>query len=45
MARLVRMRSALWDESMTLADLKAQLEKAIDDEDYDQAARIRDTLQ
>ena len=30
---------------MTLADLKAQLEKAIDDEDYDQAARIRDTLQ
>jgi hypothetical protein len=43
--RAVRARSAVWDDSMTLADLKAQLEQAIDEEDYDRAARIRDTLQ
>ncbi|GBG00627.1 hypothetical protein Rsub_13381 [Raphidocelis subcapitata] len=30
---------------MTLADLKAQLDQAIEQEDYDLAARIRDTLQ
>lgn len=30
---------------MTLADLKAQLDLAVDQEDYDLAARIRDTLQ
>jgi len=37
--------SALWDDSMTLADLKKQLDQAIEDEDYDLAARLRDTLQ
>jgi protein-arginine kinase activator protein McsA len=30
---------------MTLADLKAKLDEAVEAEDYDLAARIRDTLQ
>lgn len=30
---------------MTLGDLKAHLDAAVDAEDYDLAARIRDTLQ
>lgn len=39
-------RAALWeDESLTLADLKAKLDEAVEQEDYDLAARIRDTLQ
>lgn len=33
------------DESMTLAELKAKLEMAVEEEDYDLAAQIRDTLQ
>ena len=43
--RRVAALSALEDESLTLADLKAQLEDAVEREDYDLAARIRDTLQ
>lgn len=33
------------DESLSLADLKAQLDLAVEEEDYDLAARIRDALQ
>lgn len=38
-------RSAVWDEAMTLSDLRAQLDVALKTEDYSLAARIRDTLQ
>lgn len=44
-ACVTRPRSALWDDSMTLTDLRTQLEAAIDNEEYELAARIRDTLQ
>lgn len=36
---------SIWDESMSLADLKQQLLAAVDNEDYALAAAIRDTLQ
>eukprot|EP00955_Chlamydomonas_euryale_P033679 349608-Chlamydomonas_euryale.AAC.10 len=35
---------AVWDESMTLADLRAQLDAALAVEDYKQAARLRDAI-
>ncbi|KAI8463006.1 MAG: hypothetical protein J3K34DRAFT_159952 [Monoraphidium minutum] len=44
-SRLQARSAPVWDESMTLADLKAQLDQAVDAEDYDLAARIRDALQ
>ena len=47
---LVRRRAgppcrAVWDDSMTLADLKAQLDAALKVEDYTMAARLRDAIQ
>lgn len=43
--RMLARSAPVWDESMTLADLKAQLDAAVEQEDYDLAARIRDALQ
>ncbi len=36
---------AIWDESMTLVDLKVQMEEALKVEDYSLAARLRDLIQ
>eukprot|EP00197_Chlamydomonas_leiostraca_P011393 CAMPEP_0202867756 /NCGR_PEP_ID=MMETSP1391-20130828/9606_1 /ASSEMBLY_ACC=CAM_ASM_000867 /TAXON_ID=1034604 /ORGANISM="Chlamydomonas leiostraca, Strain SAG 11-49" /LENGTH=211 /DNA_ID=CAMNT_0049547819 /DNA_START=20 /DNA_END=655 /DNA_ORIENTATION=+ len=36
---------AVWDESMTLADLRNQLEAALKVEDYKAAAKLRDAIQ
>jgi protein-arginine kinase activator protein McsA len=35
----------VWDDSLTLSDLRQKLEAAVASEDYAEAARIRDTLQ
>lgn len=43
--RICARATPVWDDSMTLGDLKAHLDAAVDAEDYDLAARIRDTLQ
>lgn len=40
-----RTRAAIWDDAMTLGDLRAQLEVAVRTEDFTAAARIRDTIQ
>lgn len=36
---------AVWDESMTLAQLRKELDTAVKQEDYALAANLRDTLQ
>ena len=36
---------SLSDDSLTLADLQSRLDAAIEKEDYDLAARLRDELQ
>jgi protein-arginine kinase activator protein McsA len=36
---------SVWDDSMTLADLRQQLDAAVSKEDYSLAAQLRDTLQ
>ncbi|KAF8072408.1 pip [Scenedesmus sp. PABB004] len=36
---------SVWDDSLTLADLRSQLDAAVSSEDYALAAKIRDTLQ
>ncbi len=43
--RLPSRGATMWDDAMSLADLKAQLDVAIDAEDYETAASIRDALQ
>lgn len=35
----------MWDDSLTLSDLRQKLEAAVASENYAEAARIRDTLQ
>lgn len=44
-SRRLQVAHAIWDESMTLADLKAQLDAALEIEDYSQAAKLRDAIQ
>jgi protein-arginine kinase activator protein McsA len=39
-----RLRS-IWDDSLTLSDLREKLDAAVAAEDYAEAARIRDSLQ
>lgn len=36
---------SVWDESLTLSDLRQKLDAAVAAEDYAEAARLRDTLQ
>lgn len=43
--RASRPAKALWDDSMTLSDLQNQLETALQVEDYQLAAKLRDTIQ
>ncbi len=41
----LRCRTALDSDQVTIAELEEQLRKALAIEDYNQAARIRDTIQ
>eukprot|EP00878_Enallax_costatus_P010002 GHUV01010440.1.p1 GENE.GHUV01010440.1~~GHUV01010440.1.p1 ORF type:complete len:214 (+),score=29.90 GHUV01010440.1:172-813(+) len=44
--RLARLQvCSVWDDSLTLADLRQKLDAAVADEDYALAANLRDTLQ
>jgi hypothetical protein len=36
---------SVWDDSMTLSDLRDKLDAAVASEDYAEAARVRDALQ
>lgn len=36
---------SVWDDSLTLSDLRQKLDAAVAAEDYAEAARLRDTLQ
>lgn len=43
--RLAQPPCSVWDESVTLADLRQKLDAAVAQEDYAAAARLRDELQ
>jgi protein-arginine kinase activator protein McsA len=36
---------SVWDDSLTLSDLRDKLDAAVANEDYAEAARVRDALQ